>query len=113
MIDAFPSFNHVLGDARLRDLKPELEQFAVDAWRPCVYRKPNPGVAVMESAQDRKQCDAPDPLRPGLGFRYSQGPGKTPGAIAEALGVSRMSVGRALNGRAEHQTRRVGGSGQT
>ena len=23
----------VLGDARLRDLKPELEQFAVDAWR--------------------------------------------------------------------------------
>jgi hypothetical protein len=24
---------HVLGDARLRDLKPELEQFAVDAWR--------------------------------------------------------------------------------
>src|SRR6266699_1441184 len=28
-----PSFNHVLGDARLRDLKPELEQFAVDTWR--------------------------------------------------------------------------------
>ena len=27
-----PSFDHVLGDARLRDLKPELEQFAVDAW---------------------------------------------------------------------------------
>jgi hypothetical protein len=26
-------FDHVLGDARLRDLKPELEQFAVDAWR--------------------------------------------------------------------------------
>jgi hypothetical protein len=25
--------SHVLGDARLRDLKPELEQFAVDAWR--------------------------------------------------------------------------------
>jgi hypothetical protein len=29
--------DHVLGDARLRDLKPELEQFAVDAWR---ARKP-------------------------------------------------------------------------
>src|SRR5258705_3906065 len=29
-----PSFDHVFGDARLRDLKPELEQFAVDAWRP-------------------------------------------------------------------------------
>src|SRR5271170_4564770 len=29
-----PPFDHVLGDARLRDLKPELEQFAVDAWRP-------------------------------------------------------------------------------
>jgi hypothetical protein len=28
------SFDHVLGDARLRGLKPELEQFAVDAWRP-------------------------------------------------------------------------------
>src|ERR1700687_6063255 len=27
-----PSFDHVLGNARLRDLKPELEQFAVDAW---------------------------------------------------------------------------------
>jgi hypothetical protein len=26
-------FDHVLGDARLRDLKPELEQFAMDAWR--------------------------------------------------------------------------------
>src|ERR1700720_4622365 len=28
-----PPFDHVLGDARLRDLKPKLEQFAVDAWR--------------------------------------------------------------------------------
>src|SRR3979490_58659 len=28
-----PPFDHVLGNARLRDLKPELEQFAVDAWR--------------------------------------------------------------------------------
>ena len=28
-----PSFDHVLSDARLRDLKPELEQFAVDARR--------------------------------------------------------------------------------
>src|SRR5712671_2259937 len=28
-----PSFDHVLADARLGDLKPELEQFAVDAWR--------------------------------------------------------------------------------
>src|SRR3984893_9755101 len=28
-----PSFDHVLGDARLRDLNPELEQFAVDARR--------------------------------------------------------------------------------
>ena len=29
----YPPFDHVLGDARLRDLKPELEQFAVNAWR--------------------------------------------------------------------------------
>jgi hypothetical protein len=28
-----PSFDQVLGDARLRDRKPELEQLAVDAWR--------------------------------------------------------------------------------
>src|SRR5467141_1718697 len=28
-----PPFDHVLGDAGLRDLKPELEQFAVNAWR--------------------------------------------------------------------------------
>ena len=28
-----PSFDHVFSDARLRDLKPELEQFAVNAWR--------------------------------------------------------------------------------
>src|SRR5712671_4218426 len=28
-----PSFDHVLGDARLRDFKPELEQFAVHARR--------------------------------------------------------------------------------
>src|ERR1700739_1365233 len=28
-----PPLDHVLGDARLRDLKPELEQFAVNAWR--------------------------------------------------------------------------------
>ena len=28
-----PSFDHVFGDARLRDLKPDLEQFAVNAWR--------------------------------------------------------------------------------
>src|SRR4029434_944975 len=28
-----PSFDHVLRDARLSDLKPELEQFAVNAWR--------------------------------------------------------------------------------
>jgi len=26
-------FDHVLGDARLRDLEPQLEQFAVNAWR--------------------------------------------------------------------------------
>src|SRR3984893_16609025 len=28
-----PPFDHVLGNARLSDLKPELEQFAVNAWR--------------------------------------------------------------------------------
>src|SRR5262249_2329898 len=28
-----PPFDHVLGDTRLSDLEPELEQFAVNAWR--------------------------------------------------------------------------------
>jgi len=28
-----PSLHHVSGHRRLRDIKPELEQFAVDAWR--------------------------------------------------------------------------------
>src|ERR1700746_1287424 len=28
-----PPLDHVRGDARLRDLKPQLEQFAVNAWR--------------------------------------------------------------------------------
>jgi hypothetical protein len=28
-----PSFDYVLGDARLRDFEPELEQCAMDAWR--------------------------------------------------------------------------------
>src|SRR3979411_3186629 len=28
-----PPFDHVLGDARLRHLEPQLEQFAVNAWR--------------------------------------------------------------------------------
>ncbi|MCA6112866.1 hypothetical protein [Bradyrhizobium cenepequi] len=28
-----PPFDHILGDARLRDLKPELKQFAVNARR--------------------------------------------------------------------------------
>src|SRR6476620_3273385 len=27
------SLDHVFGNTRLRDLKPELEQFAVDTWR--------------------------------------------------------------------------------
>jgi hypothetical protein len=27
------ALDHVLGNARLRDFKPEFEQFAVDAWR--------------------------------------------------------------------------------
>mgnify|MGYP001554941803 CR=1 FL=1 len=32
-------FDHVPGDARLRDLKPELEQCAVDAWRAPVQKR--------------------------------------------------------------------------
>jgi hypothetical protein len=33
LVGWLPSFHHVLGDARLRDLKPELDEFAVDARR--------------------------------------------------------------------------------
>src|ERR1700693_419743 len=36
-----PPFDHVLGDAGLRDLEPELEQFSVNAWRtpPCLFAR--------------------------------------------------------------------------
>jgi hypothetical protein len=37
-----PPFGHVLGDARLRDLKPELEQFAVNA-----RRAPHSGLSML------------------------------------------------------------------
>jgi hypothetical protein len=43
-----PPFGHVLGDAGLRDLKPELEQFAVD----CVYQEPKPGGSGDEVRQE-------------------------------------------------------------
>jgi len=42
-----PSFDHVLGDARLGDFKPELEQFAADAWRGA----PNAGVPTANQAR--------------------------------------------------------------
>jgi hypothetical protein len=54
-----PSFDHVLDDARLRDLKPELEQFAVDAWRAqsgfsTLIRRINPRSSV--SIRGRPPC---------------------------------------------------------
>jgi len=38
-----PSFDHVLGDALLRDVKPELEQFALNAWRAPKFRRSSAG----------------------------------------------------------------------
>src|SRR5258706_11423427 len=40
--------DHVLRDARLSDLKAELEQLAMDARRTCVCRKPCPFDLVKE-----------------------------------------------------------------
>jgi hypothetical protein len=60
-----PSFDHVLGDARLRDLKPELEQFAVNAWRApkrifdCAYRKLEPDILVVQPAENGRQRMCP------------------------------------------------------
>jgi hypothetical protein len=58
-----PSSDRVLSDARLRDLKPEFEQFAVDAGRspkrilhthlPVRTENLNPNIVVMKSAKDR------------------------------------------------------------
>src|SRR5450755_417471 len=70
-----PSFAHVLGDARLRDLKPELEQFAVDTWRapkrifdahpPDQYpqlclnlRSPSPAGATSNASSSESRPDA-------------------------------------------------------
>jgi hypothetical protein len=44
-----PPFDHLLGDARLRDLKPELEHFAVNAWR---APKHGPSCPVPTAAGD-------------------------------------------------------------
>src|SRR5260370_38454993 len=73
-----PPFDHVLGDARLRDLKPEFEQFAVNAWRapkrifdahpPDQYaqlrvdrRSPSPMGAAFNppSSENPPHCNAP------------------------------------------------------
>src|SRR5882757_8700602 len=60
-----PPFDQVLGDARLRDLKPELEQFAVNAWR---------APKRVFDAHPPDQCAQlrVDPRSPSQGFRYTQ-----------------------------------------
>src|ERR1700726_2466010 len=52
-----PPFDHVLGDARLRDLKPELEQFAVDAW--CAPKRIFDAHPPDQSAQIRVDLRSP------------------------------------------------------
>jgi hypothetical protein len=54
--------DHVFGDARLRDCKTKLEQFAVDARRSCPFRKSYPDVLVMQSSQDRNGDYDTEPL---------------------------------------------------
>jgi hypothetical protein len=79
--------DHVLGDTGLRQFKPELEKFAVDAWRSlkrvldayspdecaqprltvllppakgtCACRKSNPNILVVQPAQDRAAKNGP------------------------------------------------------
>jgi len=53
------SFDHVLGDARLRDFKPEFEQFPVDAWRaPKQIFDAHPPNQSAQLRVDRKRCSA-------------------------------------------------------
>jgi hypothetical protein len=57
-----PSFDHVLGDARLRDFKPELEQFAVDACAPqsgfsTLIRRINARSSVSIRGRPPNGCD--------------------------------------------------------
>jgi hypothetical protein len=51
--------DHVLGDARLRDLKPELEQFAMDARR--APKRVLDAHSPDQSAQLRADLRAPSP----------------------------------------------------
>src|SRR5450432_328622 len=57
-----PSFDHVLGDARLRDLNPELEQFAVDARRAPkrIFDAHPPPVAAKAGPVPTHECLRPD-----------------------------------------------------
>src|ERR1700732_2731655 len=76
-------FDHVLGNARLRDLKPKLEQFAVDAWRtPKLVLRAHlpdqraqfhldsraalPAGLISNANSDESRPDAPDPAVPGV-----------------------------------------------
>jgi hypothetical protein len=70
---------------------------------------PRPPARQYRSGQDEGVYKGRGSHVPAAVVREMRDEGKAP-AEAEALAVSRMSV-RALNGRAEHQTRRVGGSG--
>src|ERR1700740_2590905 len=55
-------FDHVLGNARLRDLKPKLEQFAVDAWR-------TPKLVLRAHLPDQRAQLRVDLRSPSLGAR--------------------------------------------
>src|SRR2546421_13053842 len=52
-------FDHVLGDARLRDLKPELEQFSVNAW--CTPKRILRAHSPDQRAQRRVGLRSPSP----------------------------------------------------
>jgi hypothetical protein len=54
-----PSFDHVLGDARLRDLKPKLEQFAVNT--PCSPKRIFDAHPPDQYAQLRVDLRTPSP----------------------------------------------------
>src|SRR6202043_3538955 len=52
-----PAFDHVLGDTRLRDIKPELEQFSVNAW--CSPKRILDAHSADQSAQLRVDLRSP------------------------------------------------------
>jgi len=95
-----PSLDHVLGDARLRDLKPEFEQFTVDTWRSPkrVFDTHSPGLTRLGPSQS---ADAlPVRATSNVTFRINRARYSCRGSRRESRSVSSlMNARKRRNGR--------------